>query len=323
MRGKGTLRGTLSWALSLFLVTLWSSSGFCWGALGHWTVARLAESGLTAKTAAQIKLVLDNQPLAYFSTTPDDWRYQNKWKFSSSYHFDTIPDGQSYLQTLSSMEKNQMAKGGVVLAILRSVEVLKNAEKTGFSPEARNALIFLIHFVGDIHQPLHVGRPGDAGGNAVPVLWGDKKTNLHAVWDSLLIARAHEKFLDGNEVVESSVRYSQHLATKFKGAKSDQLTEAFSKPFSENRIENWIQEQMDIREALYHGFDQDQDVYAEHFIEIIDYQIYLAGVRLAQILNTIFEGPGMANKSSLQLSIEKIIGRIENVIRLIPLEKGI
>lgn len=305
----------------LFVISFLPNVSFGWGALGHWTMARLAQTGLSPVALQKVNTLLEKRPLAYFSTTPDDWRYQTKWKFTSHYHFETIPDGYSYLNTLATLSDKQKANGGVVLALIRSVEILKQAKYTGNTPEVRNALIFLIHFVGDIHQPLHVGKPGDSGGNAIRVNWLGKKTNLHAIWDTLIILNGHQDIVEDNEIVESSVRYASHLAQKFNGAESEELHEAMNQPFSENSIEDWIHRQMEIRQALYFGYNKDQNEYTENFIEIVDYQLYLAGVRLAQILNTVFDPQHAVEKSELQLAIEKIIGKIESVIRLVPLSK--
>ncbi len=308
---KGTI-GLLFLALLQF-----PSLGFGWGALGHWTMARLAQSGLSPNTLQQVNSLLAERPLAYFSTTPDDWRYQQKWKFTSSYHFDTVPNGNTYLKTLSQMSDKQKSRGGVVLALIRSIEVLKQAKYTGHTPEVRNALIFLIHFVGDIHQPLHVGKPGDSGGNAVRLKWMGKDTSLHAIWDTNIILAGHEGLISGNEIVENSVRYAGLLAEKFNHAVSDELTQA-QDAFSEDNIEAWIERQMEIRDALYIGYNKDQTAYTKNFIEVIDYQIYLSGVRLAQVLNTIFDPQFEQQKSELQIAIESILGKIENVIRLLP-----
>ncbi|CAJ2678447.1 unnamed protein product [Trifolium pratense] len=60
------------------------------------------------------------------------------------------------------------------------------------------ALMFLSHFVGDVHQPLHVGFTGDLGGNTITVRWYRRKTNLHHVWDNMIIESALKKFYDSD-----------------------------------------------------------------------------------------------------------------------------
>lgn len=300
--------------LVLVICLFAASKSHAWGSLGHWTMARIADAGLTPETQSIVSEILDGQPLAHVSTRPDSWRYQKSWRFTGNYHFDTVPADSDFLSALKKQSPKDQAKGGIVLALLRSIEVLRQAKYTGINSEVRNALIFLVHFVGDIHQPLHVGRPGDRGGNTVRVFWNGKRTNLHTLWDSQLITSAHHEMIDGNEVLENSKIYAAYLWQQFSSSPTEDMTGAFN----EDEIAGWIQEQMGLRESLYSGLDDEQSTYTNLFAHYADQRLFISGRRLAWILNSVFSENEDPISSKLKKEVVSLIGKIENIIRFAP-----
>ena len=97
---------------------------------------------------------------------------------------DTIEDGQTYEASKKS------ATGDAVRELRRFLKVLD-----GDAPKAKKveALKWVVHLVGDLHQPLHVGRGADRGGNKIEVTWFGKPSNLHKVWDDGLIDPVHTR----------------------------------------------------------------------------------------------------------------------------------
>lgn len=138
-----------------------------------------------------------------------------------------------------------------------------------------DALRFLVHFVADLHQPLHVGRAGDRGGNDMPVQFFDEQTNLHVVWDAGLVQRA---LLDPWDA-----RWMHAL-----------ITPADRRAWQDLDPVSWANESFVIVERqVYRGVVPNAvlgDTYAERNRFTIETRILQAGVRLGALLNQIFGG---------------------------------
>ena len=130
----------------------------------------------------------------------------------------------------------------------------------------------MVHLVGDIHQPLHVGRGEDRGGNEIKVKWFGKDTNLHRVWDSEMI----------NTYMMSYSEFTDLLMRNFNSSSVEMKSE-----------EIWIDETqklvIDVYANAKNGDSLGYDYIYENF-DIVKSQLFIAGVRLAQTLNDIFDG---------------------------------
>src|SRR5690606_1275944 len=143
----------------LILTALLCSVSFLswgWGATGHRVTGYIANKHLNKKARKAIERILNGQSLAIVSTWMDDIRSDSTYDYTTDWHWVTIPDGMTYEQA----EKNP--KGDIIESIERIVAELKSRKLT---PEREvERLKWLIHLVGAIHQPLHVGRGDDRGG---------------------------------------------------------------------------------------------------------------------------------------------------------------
>lgn len=149
-----------------------------WGAEGHRLIAELAASRLTPEAASEVQrlLDLDGETLVTAST----WADQRRSGATAPLHYLNLPEGEC-----TYSRKRDCPDGRcVVEAIAANAWVLKSA-----APDAERlvALKYLIHFVGDVHQPLHAGTARDKGGNLHQVRAFGRGSNLHAVWDGGLI----------------------------------------------------------------------------------------------------------------------------------------
>ena len=150
-----------------------------WGKTGHRVVAEIAKKNLTENALKKINSILDGESLPTVSTWADEIKSDPESRKYNTWHYVNIPLDEDY----ADIEKNK--NGDVVTAINECIEVLKNKN----SPLSSKVfyLKFLIHLVGDIHQPLHVGRFEDRGGNDIKVKFFGKQTNLHRLWDTDMI----------------------------------------------------------------------------------------------------------------------------------------
>jgi hypothetical protein len=190
------------------LVLCCQSLSFGWGCSGHQIVALIAERQLTPAAASAVQALLKDADLynglrrycqatelgfmAGFASWADD--YRNIDKSTGPWHYWDIP-----LNAVARPAESAFCdEGCVTKAIQDQIKVLKS---DAAKPEKAKALAFLIHFVGDMHQPLHVVSNNDRGGNCVPVAFfgrqpasrdpagGNYNPNLHAVWDSDLLEK--------------------------------------------------------------------------------------------------------------------------------------
>jgi hypothetical protein len=169
---------------SLVCLTLIFLAGpaFAWGPEGHSLVARIAEAQLTPAARARILAILGpDRTVVSVASWADEVRRARAE--TAPWHFVDIPLEQKRLD----MERD-CAKGDCIVSVIsRFRQVLRDPAT---APEQRaEALMFLIHFIGDLHQPLHSSDHKDRGGNSVQVMFHDRATNLHSLWDSGVLGR--------------------------------------------------------------------------------------------------------------------------------------
>jgi hypothetical protein len=251
--------------LSLFvLAVLLSIQTFGWGATGHRVTGLIAEQYLNAKAKKRIKQLLGQESLAMVSTWMDEIRSDSTYRYSEDWHWTTIPDGGRY----EDVENDPNLDGKVVKMIELFTRELKSGKLT--RDKEQEYLKMLVHMVGDIHQPLHVGRPGDRGGNQVRVKWAGADTNLHTVWDSKMIDDTH---LSYTELAQSLIRPDATVIKKWQAAS----------------VRDWAKESVDLRARVYDiGNGSLGYRYAYVNMPVVRQRLLQAGVRLAGLLNGIY-----------------------------------
>lgn len=282
-----------------------SGQAWGWGQIGHRTVGQVADHYLLPEVKIELSKILQRQSLANVANWADQIKSDAAWKHTSSYHFQDIPDGQSLIDNIRSQDHADQQKGGVVEAILQGeTDFLSNDNPS----DQQNDVKFLVHFIGDVHQPLHAGRPEDLGGNKIPIRWNGFQTNLHAVWDSMMIEDGHKDIFNGYSKTEE-VPYAQFLIQKYGNESVDQSTV--------NDVNAWVAEDMVPREDLYDSKNLPADQYMAKFLETADHRIYLAGVRLANFLNQMIMKKAPAQeRMNLTTAIEQLTGPLKNIIVL-------
>jgi S1/P1 Nuclease len=170
----GRFLGAVGFAASLPLLA--------WGPEGHRLVARIAASELTLAAQSQVAEILGpGQTMASVASWADDVRHSRPE--TAKWHFIDIPIGKAHLDMT-----RDCAKGDCIVGELLK---LRHDLQDPATPaaERREALMFLIHFIGDMHEPLHCANNQDRGGNSVRVVFHDRPTSLHSLWDSGLLNR--------------------------------------------------------------------------------------------------------------------------------------
>ena len=224
-----------------------------WGKTGHRATGEIAESYLTEKTRSEISKILKDPSLAVASTWADEMRSNPDFKKYSTWHYVNMPHNVRYI------DSNKSSKGDVVQAIKICKNKLKDSNVS--IEEKAFYLRFLVHLIGDIHQPLHVGRAEDRGGNDIKVKWFGNDTNLHRVWDTHII----------DDFQMSYTELAMHLQNNFDAADIKLMNE-----------DQWIDESQQIVNKVY------SEVKNKNF-DLVKLQLFKAGVRLASTLNEIFD----------------------------------
>ncbi len=227
---------------------------------------------------------MGNEDLAQTSTWADEVRSDPNYKWLEPFHFTTVPEGTHYDPNYESNKEADVVKG-----IQKQIEILSH--KDSDDKLKVQAIRLLVHFIGDVHQPLHVGNIGDMGGNLCLVKWHGQDSNLHRVWDSEMIDKNQLSY------TELAKKLSKVSKQEIKKLQSDDLL-------------TWVYESTQIRKNIYPDEksknkqrsdyckksleDNTLNIknipslsydYSYKFKSIIEQRLQQAGIRLAGILN--------------------------------------
>lgn len=250
--------------ISIFILSIFSiSQALAWGQTGHRVVGEVASFYLKRKVEKQVSEILNQQSMAVASVWMDNIKSDDSWDYVKPWHWVSIPDGMSYDET----EKND--DGDIIMMIKQISRELKSGSLDAKSEQEK--LKMLIHLVGDIHQPCHVGNGEDVGGNAVKVKWFGQNSNLHRVWDS--------------EMIDSKAFSYSELAEAVNITSKEEI-----ETLQNSTVDDWYKEAMSLREQVY---DLPDDMYLRYEYnyknwETVQTQLKKAGIRLAGLLNEIY-----------------------------------
>ncbi|MGX9987063.1 S1/P1 nuclease [Soonwooa purpurea] len=259
------------WLKVLTLVSITTSLyTYAWGLTGHRIIAEIAENNLNGKARREIKKIMGQERLAYWANWPDFIKSDKtgKWKEASTWHYVNI-DPQTDFKSFEEQLKAQA--GPNLYTQIRVLSSQIKDEKTS-EKDRKIALIFLIHLVGDLAQPMHTGRKDDLGGNRINVTYFGSKTNLHSVWDGKLV---------------DSQKYSYTEYAKLLDIKTKNEVKAIQA----GTLEDWMYDSHKIANEIYAATPNDSKLaydYQYQFNEVMERQLLHGGLRLAKILNDIF-----------------------------------
>lgn len=243
---------------------------YAWGLTGHRVIAEIAENHLSGKAKREIKKIMGRERLAYWANWPDFIKSDTTgvWKQASSWHYVNI-DPQTDFKIFE--EKLKAQAGPSLYTQVKTLSSQIKDEKTS-EKDRKIALIFLIHIMGDLAQPLHVGRAEDLGGNKINVTYFGDKTNLHSVWDGKLV---------------DSQKYSYTEYAKLLDIKSDDEI----KQIQTGTLEDWLYDSHKIANKIYAQTPDGSKLFYDYqykFNGTMERQLLYGGLRLAKLLNDLF-----------------------------------
>ena len=241
-------------------------SGYSWGQKGHDVTCAIAERHLTKKAKKQISEILDGKSIIYWANWMDNASHTPEYRYSSSWHYKNIDADETY-------ENSQLNEhGDVVRAIDEQIAALKSGKLS--KEEQALSLKFLVHLMGDIHCPMHMGHRSDKGGNRWQIQYFGSGRNLHSIWDSGVIESAHKW------------TYSEWAD------QIDRLTKQEQWQMVQGSPTTWGKETYEICKKIYDttpvGSKLSYD-YVSEWTETVEQQLLRAGLRLAEVLNGIFK----------------------------------
>lgn len=282
----------ISFLLLTFMLSPWLYAD--WGANGHRIVAKICYDNLNEKARTAVDAALGDNYLEQVANWPDYIKAERGWDFAKPWHYMTIQPDETPEEVIArnaETEKIDDVYEGIdrMLAILKGeqdaidqMEALM--EKNRVEPLAGSieatALAFLIHFIGDIHQPMHVGKNRDLGGNKIEVLFFSERYNLHSVWDTQIIEHERLSFTEFSSFVEKHVH-------KYKA------------DWEKAPVIDWAKESIAYREEIYNTLydytDRDSGLpsfswnYQHDYLPIVEERLGAAGYRAAALLNEIYD----------------------------------
>lgn len=242
-----------------------TSNVFGWGQKGHDVTCAIARQHLSPKAKKQVYALLDGKSPVYWANWMDNASHTPEYKYTSTWHYKNIDEGDTYEST--PLNKS----GDVVTAISAQIETLK--DKNAPLESRKLAMRMLVHLVGDVHCPMHMGHKSDRGGNQWQVQYFGKGSNLHSVWDSGIVESAHKWSYD--EWVNEIDCVSRKEAAEIAGG----------------CVDDWAKETFAITCKIYSSTPKGSKLsydYVSEWSPTVEQQLLRGGLRLARILNDIY-----------------------------------
>lgn len=257
--------------IGLFVVGfLPTSYTYAYGPLGHEIVGEIATSYLCARAASEVERLLDGESLGRASRWPDWIRKDPKWRKSRPWHFINVADNDRIAAATGR------PGGDVLWAIRKFRDELADPNRS--KQRRAEALRFLAHFIADVHQPLHVGRQEDRGGNKITIVVDGRESNLHKFWDAqglLKLDRNSHGYDSDGQIASISALAADRVAV-----------------LQSVDVLDWARESKALRPNVYAFVAAAPAVLDEQYraaaLEITRSRLAAAGVRLAATLNDIF-----------------------------------
>ncbi|MGB3151978.1 MAG: S1/P1 nuclease [Maribacter sp.] len=251
----------------LFLLSLQISfaNDMVWSKTGHRVVGDVAEKYLSRKAKRAIAKLLDGQSLAAVANFGDEIKADRKYRAFSPWHYVNFSADKKYIDVEPS------EYGDLVMGINRCIGIVRNSKSS--RADKVFYLKFLVHLIGDLHQPMHVGRLEDKGGNDIQLQWFGRGSNLHKLWDS-------------NMIDDYGMSYTE-LADKLPKISKEEVKE-----LQEGTVLDWVEESQDMANLLYESVEVGEKLgyqYGYKWWGTVEKQLQKGGIRLAVVLNDLFQ----------------------------------
>ena len=263
-----TMRKTLFLLLVALMAICYSVPAYGWGQKGHRIISKIAYDNLSCKARKHMDRMLGKQGMIYWSNWPDEIKSDTIYAQSikDGWHFQDFDGGMSDSAVVAALT-DYPKEGGNLFRALDSITAVVRDKKGDV-----HTLRFLVHLSGDRYCPMHMAHMDDRGGNDVKMKWFSNNTRLHTVWDTNLIESQGYSYTEYADKLEKE--YAHHKKAIM--AMSD----------AELLLQNYH-----LTETIY-AYQATWDGNTYHYIyrwrQPMEEQLYIAGIRLAKVLNEIY-----------------------------------
>ena len=244
------------YVLIAFIQFCLSLTAFGWGKEGHMMTADIAHQHMTKAAKDSLKAYLGDMDIEQASTWMDEIKRDTSLDYLKPLHYINIDAGMNY---------DSMSQNNIVSELTKVIAELRDR-----SHHTKAEIVFdlkvLIHLVGDLHQPLHVGYGSDRGGNSVKFTLIGDSSNLHRVWDTEIIRRER-----------ITTNLLERILEKGHIANTDKID-----------VVAWMNESRSELKAVYDFKGNLEENYLEKNTKLVEKQLLRGGLRLATILNSVF-----------------------------------
>ncbi len=251
--------------VSILLLLAIPPAAFGWGSKGHDVVCYIAECHLSQRAKAEVSELLEDRSMVYYSSWADGAKYTKEYSYTRPWHY-------LNMERRESVATAKRSKDGDLLSALEAMEAILRDESADHEAQSF-ALKIYIHLVGDMHQPMHLGREVDEGGGSIPIIYFTESTSLHSAWDYHLPMG----------VREWSYMEWQH--------QMDRLSEAEEATIVAGSYADWMDATHEITNMVYRDTPVETRIFYEYVAKyrpIIEQQLLYGGLRLAWLLNGIY-----------------------------------
>ncbi len=247
-----------------------------WSQKGHDVTAAIAERHLTDATAQAVDSILQGRSMVYWANWMDNASHNYPYDYTKTWHCRNVDSSGDYYKSAPN------PSGDVITALTGQSALLSSGSAT--PEESALAMKIIVHLMGDMHQPLHMGRLDDLGGNRVKVKFFKRDTNLHSVWDSNIVETGHKW---------SYTEWADQIDRDVAGVDTAAIVAG--------TLDEWGEETWHIAERVYEATPSGTDIsynYVAYWTPVAETQLLRAGLRLAHLLNTIFDADYAATHTS-------------------------
>ncbi|WP_047546783.1 S1/P1 nuclease [Psychroserpens sp. Hel_I_66] len=258
------MKNTLTFLFLLISIfTVFAENPPVWGKTGHRVVGAIADDYLKGSTRNKLKKLLNHESLAVAATYVDEIKADPRYDKFKTWHYLNMPLDANY----ESSEKNM--EGDLFTGINYCKQII--TDKSSSDQDKTFYLKMLIHLIGDLHQPMHLGLLEDRGGNDFDVQWNYRDSNMHKVWDT--------------QMIESYGMSFSELADNASHLSKDEIED-----IKKGTVLDWIAETHILTNRVYASAEKGENLrsrYSYEYLDIARSQMQKAGIRLAKVLNEL------------------------------------
>jgi len=272
---KRTMRRTFFLLILCMCACAHSLPALSWGQEGHRIIAQIAYDHLTKKARKNVDRIMGDHGMIYWANWPDEIKSDTIYKQSikDGWHYQDFAGGLSDSIVADALIHYPKEGGNLYRALDSLVRRAQNTNLYTDKVQAEHVLRFIMHLSGDRYCPMHMAHMDDKGGNAVKMKWFGRETNLHSVWDTKLIDSQGYSYTEYAQKLEREYAYKQREIEQ--ATDKDLLLMSYH-----------------VTEEIYR-YQQTWDGNTYHYIyrwrQPMEYQLYVAGIRLAQVLNKLYK----------------------------------